>query len=59
MAKTMKLTVRSWVHQGDELIRFDSLPPDVRRAIATELKCKYLNALFAGKVTFHPSEEKR
>ena len=52
MAKETKITVRSWVHKGGELVEVCTLPPEEREEVATQLKLNWLNALYKGRATF-------
>ena len=56
-AKDMKITVRSWVHKGGELVEFRTLPPEERKEVATQLKLTYFNTLYAGRVKFERKPE--
>lgn len=53
MPKKFEITVRSWVHKGDKLVSVDTLSPDERVELATQLKVKWLNSLYVGKATFN------
>lgn len=52
MPKKFEITVRSWVHKGDKLVSVDTLSPEERVELATQLKVNFLNSIYAGKVTF-------
>lgn len=57
MKKNQKIMVRSWVHVGGELVEVDSLPPEERKRLAAELKVRWLNDIFAGRVVFSLPDE--
>ena len=57
MKRNQKITVRSWVHVGDKLVEFDTLPAEERLRIGAELKVRYLNSLFAGWAVFRLPDE--
>lgn len=57
MKKMQKITVRSFVHVGDELVDVDTLTQEQKIKFGTELRIQYLNALFAGKAVFYPAHE--
>ena len=47
------IRVESYVHRADgSLVNFDELQGEERVRAATELKKRYLNALFAGQAVF-------
>ena len=50
--KPPEIKVISYVRKGDELVRFDDLSKEEREKIATDLKIRWLNALFAGQAVF-------
>ncbi|HHU05966.1 MAG TPA: hypothetical protein GXZ65_05750 [Clostridiales bacterium] len=55
MAQTKIRTV-SYIRAGERLICTDELTPEQKAYVATALKTKYLNALFAGSAVFCPKE---
>lgn len=57
MKRDQKITVRSWVRVGDELVEVDSLPPEDKVRFATALKLECLNTLFAGRAVFYVADE--
>ncbi len=57
MAKTQEIKVTSYVHRGDELVNFDDLTKEERKRAATELKVRWLNALFDGRAEFYAVDE--
>ena len=51
------IRVISYVHTKDGGLReFDSLTEQEKRKAATELKLRYMNALFRGRATFSVAE---
>ncbi len=57
MKKQQKITVKAFVHVGDELVDVDTLPPEKKVELATRLKVDYLNGMFAGKAVFRPAQQ--
>lgn len=54
--KLPEIRTESYIHVGDELVRFDDLTPEQKREAATKLKVKYLNTLYRGIAVFTPIE---
>ena len=50
--KQEKIKTRAWVHKGGELVDVDTLSPEDREEVATQLCLGLLGALFAGKAEF-------
>ena len=46
------IQVRAFVTVGDREVDVDTLSPEMRRRLATELKLKYMNTLFRGQAVF-------
>jgi len=57
MRKEQKITVRAWVHVGDQLVDVDTLSPEMRQKLATELNLNLMNALYAGRAVFTVAEK--
>jgi len=57
MKKEQKITVRAWVHVGDQLVDVDTLSPEIRQKLATELNVRLMNALYAGRAVFTVEEK--
>lgn len=55
--KNIEIKTVSYVRVKGELVRFDDLPPELKQRAATELKIRYLNELFRGRVEFVPAGE--
>ena len=51
--KSQEIKVVSYVHKGDELVRFEDLSQEDREKAATELKVRWLNAMFDGRAVFY------
>ena len=52
MRKKIELTVRAWVHKDGRLVNVDTLPPEDRVELATQLKVTWLNTLYQGRAVF-------
>lgn len=52
MKRNTEIRTVSYVRSGGELVRFDSLPENIKREAATRLKATYLNELYRGKAVF-------
>lgn len=54
MAKRQQepIRVRAFVTVGDRQVDVDTLSPEMRQELATQLKLKYMNALFYGQAVF-------
>ncbi len=52
MRKKVEIKCISYVHVGDRLVRFDELPPDVRKKASQELLVRYMNELYRGQAVF-------
>ena len=52
MKRNIEIRTVSYVRSGGELVRFDSLPEQLKREAATKLKTTYLNELYRGKAAF-------
>jgi len=57
MRKEQKITVRAWVHVGDQLVDVDTLSPEMKQKLATELNLSLMNALYAGRAVFTVAEK--
>ena len=57
MRKEQKITVRAWVHVGDQLVNVDTLSPEMKQRLATELNLSLMNVLYAGRAVFTVAEE--
>lgn len=56
MAKKFEIKAVSYVHVGDKLVCTDDLTQEQKRRLATELKLKWMNALFAGQAEFYAAD---
>lgn len=57
MKRDAKIKTVSYVHVGDQLVRFDDLTDDQRQRAATELKFRYLSELYRGQAVFALKED--
>jgi hypothetical protein len=57
VAKKMEIKTRAFVHVGDQLVDVDTLSPEMRRELATQLSLAWFNTLYAGRAVFRPVEE--
>lgn len=55
--KKQQIRTESYVHVGDQLVRFEDLPPDLKKKASTELLLRYLNELFRGEARFFVEED--
>lgn len=51
------IRVETYVHTAEGLVNFDDLTPEQKKKAATELKIRYMNAMFAGRAKFRAAEE--
>ena len=56
MAK-LKIKTRAFVHKGGELVDVDTLSPEDRQEVATQLALNWFNALYAGRAEFRRTSE--
>lgn len=52
MREKPKIKTSSWVPVGGEMVELASLPPEEKRAWATEAKKRYMNSMFHGRAVF-------
>jgi len=52
------IQVRSFVTVNGESVEVASLSPEMRREVATQLKLRFLNAMFRGQAVFSVAEKK-
>lgn len=57
MAKKLEIKCISYVHVGDQLVRFDELTKMQRAAASQELLVRYLNELYRGQAIFEAAEK--
>lgn len=55
--KNEPIQVRSFVTINGEYVEVDTLSPEMRRKVATQLKLKWMNAMFRGKAVFTVADE--
>lgn len=51
-----KIKAVSYIKAGENLVSTDDLTPKQKAYVATVLKTRYLNELFAGRAVFEPSK---
>lgn len=51
--KDTPIEVHAYVTVNGETVDVDTLSPEMRRRLATELQLKYLNAMFRGQAVFY------
>lgn len=56
--KQQVIRTESYVkNQAGELVRFDTLPADVKKRVATELSIRFLNEAYVGQLKFSRKAE--
>ena len=55
--KQEPIKVRAFVTINGESVDVDTLSPEMRREVATQLKLKWMNAMFRGQAVFTVAEE--
>ena len=53
------IKVRGFVTVNGEYVDVDTLSPEMRKEVATQLKLKWMNAMFRGKAVFSVAEEQK
>lgn len=56
--KKLVIRTESYVYVGETPVRFDDLTPEQKRQAATELKLRWMRALYPG-VEFYAGEDKK
>ena len=56
--KKLVIRTESYVYVGKTPVRFDDLTPEQKRAAATELKLRWMRALYPGVEFYAGGEEK-
>lgn len=56
MAK-LKIRTRAFVHKGGELVDVDTLSPEDRQEVGTQIALGWFNALYAGKAEFRRTSD--
>lgn len=57
MKRDQKIITRAWVHVGDELVNVDTLSPEKRQELATQITLGVLSTMYAGRAEFRRSDE--
>ena len=55
--KNEPIQVRSFVTINGEYVEVDTLSPEMRRKVATQLKLEWMKAMFRGKAVFTVADE--
>lgn len=55
--KQEPIKVRSFVSVNGEYVEVASLSPEMRREVATQLKLRWMNAMFRGRAVFTVAED--
>ena len=51
------INVRAFVTINGEYVDVDTLSPEMRKEVATQLKLRWMNAMFRGKAVFTVAED--
>ena len=52
MKRNIEIRTESFIRVNGALVRFDTLPEELKREAATKIKCTYMNELYRGKAVF-------
>ena len=55
--KQEPINVRAFVTIDGEYVDVDTLSPEMRREVATQLKLRWMNAMFRGRAVFTVAED--
>ena len=58
MKRNIEIRTESFIRVNGALVRFDTLPEELKREAATKIKCTYMNELYRGKAVFEARKEK-
>lgn len=58
MKRNIEIRTESFIRVNGELVRFDTLPEELKREAATKIKLTYMNELYRGKAVFEARKEK-
>ena len=58
MKRNIEIRTESFIRVNGALARFDTLPEELKREAATQIKCIYMNELYRGKAVFEARKEK-
>lgn len=58
MKRNIEIRTESFIRVNGELVRFDTLPEDLKREAATQIKLTYMNELYRGKAVFEARKTK-
>lgn len=57
--KQEPIKVRAFVSVNGEYVDVDTLSPEMKKEVATQLKLKWMNAMFRGQAVFTVAEEQK
>ena len=57
--KQEPIKVRAFVTINGEAVDVDTLSPEMKKEVATQLKLKWMNAMFRGQAVFTVAEEQK
>lgn len=58
MKRNIEIRTESFIRVNGALARFDTLPEELKREAATQIKATYMNELYRGKAVFEARKEK-
>ena len=58
MKRNIEIRTESFIRVNGALARFDTLPEELKREAATQIKCTYMNELYRGKAVFEARKTK-
>ena len=58
MKRDIEIRTESFIRVNGALARFDTLPEELKREAATQIKATYMNELYRGKAVFEARKEK-
>lgn len=58
MKRNIEIRTESFIRVNGALARFDTLPEELKREAATQIKLTYMNELYRGKAVFEARKEK-
>lgn len=58
MKRNIEIRTESFIRVNGELVRFDTLPEELKREAATQIKLTYMNELYRGKAVFEARKTK-
>ncbi len=58
MKRNIEIRTESFIRVNGALARFDTLPEELKREAATQIKLTYMKELYRGKAVFEARKEK-